>query len=86
MYTREQVMVRLTQHQVLRAEKPGKCLWPEEKLGIEEVSRRLLLEHVLWQESERNMVERMCPTETSHKPSQRADPEPYRWPAGLSES
>jgi hypothetical protein len=58
----------------LRMERMGECLWPEEKLGIEEVSRRLLLEHVLWQESKRNMVERMCPSETGYKPRRRADP------------
>jgi len=87
MYTREQVTVRLTQHQVLRVEKLGECLWPQEKLDPAEVARRLLLEHVLWQESEHNMVERVCPTETSHKSSQKADAKPYRWPvARFSES
>jgi hypothetical protein len=35
----------------------GECLWPTEKLDIGEISRRLLLEHLLWAESERNMVE-----------------------------
>lgn len=33
------------------------CLWPTEELGVSEVARRLLLEHVLWVESERGMVE-----------------------------
>ena len=53
----ERIMVRLTAAQALRCEKLGECLWPTEKLTVEEVSRRLLLEHLLWQESERDMVE-----------------------------
>jgi len=65
--------VKLTIHQALRTERLGQCLWPDEKLGIEEVSRRLLLEHLLWQESERNMVERTCPPETGFKPRRQAD-------------
>ena len=32
MCTREQVMVRLTQHQLLRVERLGTTLWPQEKL------------------------------------------------------
>jgi len=33
--------------QVLRCEKLATYLWPEEKLSVEEISRRLLLEHLL---------------------------------------
>jgi hypothetical protein len=47
-------MVRLTVAQARRTERLG--LWPE-KLGREEVSRRLLLEHLLWAESERNLIQ-----------------------------
>jgi hypothetical protein len=54
---RQQVMVRLKSAQALRVEKLGECLWPTEKLDIGEISRRLLLEHLLWAESERNMAE-----------------------------
>jgi len=76
-------MVRLTQHQLLRVERLGTTLWPQEKLDRGEVARRLLLEYLLWSEDQRNMVDRMCPTE-NHKPSQRADPESYRWPVTRS--
>jgi hypothetical protein len=51
---RHQVIVRLTMYQLLRMRE---CLWPTEKLTVEEVCRRLLLEHLLWPESERNPVE-----------------------------
>jgi hypothetical protein len=54
---RQQVVVRLTMHQALRMERMGECLWPTEKLTVAEISRRLLLEHLLWAESERNLVE-----------------------------
>jgi hypothetical protein len=50
-------MVRLTVAQALRCEKLGTYLWPEERLSVEEISRCLLLEHLLWAESERNLVE-----------------------------
>jgi hypothetical protein len=50
-------MVRLTQHQALRMQRLGQYLWSQEKLSVEEISRRLLLEHLLWQESERNLIE-----------------------------
>jgi hypothetical protein len=43
----------------LRCEKLATYLWPQEKLSVEEISRRLLLEHLLWQESERNLIERV---------------------------
>ena len=33
------------------------CLWPGEKLTVEEIGRRRLLEHLLLAESERGMVE-----------------------------
>ena len=55
--TRQQVMVRLKSAQALQVEKLGESLWPTEKLDIGEISRRLLLEHLLWAESERNMAE-----------------------------
>ena len=54
---RQQVMVHLTAAQALRCEKLGECLWPTEKLSVEEISRRLLLEYLLWAESEHNLVE-----------------------------
>jgi hypothetical protein len=50
-------VVRLTSAQALRCEKLATYLWPQEKLGVEEISRRLLLEHMLWVEPERNLVE-----------------------------
>ena len=68
----QRVEVKLTVNQALRTEWLGQCLWPDEKLDIAEVSRRLLLEHLLWQESARNMVERTCPPETSYKPRRSA--------------
>lgn len=52
----QRVEVKLTLHQALRTERLGQCLWPEEKLDIGEVSRRLLLEYLLWAESERKLV------------------------------
>jgi hypothetical protein len=54
---RQQVMVRLKSAQALRVEKLGEYLWPTENLDIGEIGRRLLLEHLLWAESERNMAE-----------------------------
>lgn len=54
---RQPVVVRLTSAQALRCEKLATYLWPQEKLGVEEISRRLLLEHMLWVEPERNLVE-----------------------------
>jgi hypothetical protein len=54
---RQPVTVRLTVAQALRCEKLATHLWPEEKLSVEEISRRLLLEHLLWQESERDLIE-----------------------------
>ena len=53
---RQQVVVRLTVAQSLRYEKLGECLWPGEKLSVDQISRRRL-EHLLWAESERGMVE-----------------------------
>ena len=55
--TRQQVMVRLKSAQALQVEKLGECLWPTEELDIGEISGRLLLEHLLWAESELNMAE-----------------------------
>ena len=54
---RQQVVVRLTEHQALRCGKLGECLWPTEKLTVEVISWRLLLEHLPWAESEQGMVE-----------------------------
>lgn len=54
---RRQVVVRLTSAQALCCEKLAECLWPAEKLSVEQISRRLLREHLLWVESERNMCE-----------------------------
>jgi hypothetical protein len=55
-------MVRLTVAQALRCEKLATYLWPQEKLSVEEISRRVLLGHLLWAESERNLVERVWVT------------------------
>jgi hypothetical protein len=54
---RQPITMRLTVAQALRCEKLASYLWPEEKLTVGEISRRLLLEHLLWQESERNLIE-----------------------------
>ena len=54
---RQRVMVCLTAAPASRCEKLGQCLWPTEKLGVDEVARHLLPEHLLWAESERGMVE-----------------------------
>lgn len=43
MMARRQVVVDLTVAQALRCEKLGECLWPAEKLSVEEISRRLAL-------------------------------------------
>jgi hypothetical protein len=53
---RQRVVVKLTMHQVLRCEKLATYLWPQERLDVGEIIR-LLLEHLLWQESERNLIE-----------------------------
>lgn len=53
---RQRVVVRLTTAQALRCEKLATYLWPQEKLSVEEISRRLLLEHLLSAESERNLI------------------------------
>jgi hypothetical protein len=55
---RQCVTVRLSVAQVLRLERLGESLWPGEQLELGEVIRRLVLEHMLWAESERGMVER----------------------------
>jgi hypothetical protein len=54
---RQVIAVRLTPAQALRVERLAGCLWPNEKLNVEEISRLLLPEHLLWAESERNLVE-----------------------------
>ena len=82
--TRQPLVIRLTVHQTLRMERMGQTLWPGEKLSAAEVARRLALTQLLWSEDERGMVERFVPTETSHKPSKRADPEPHRFPTSAS--
>jgi hypothetical protein len=53
------VIIRLTVAQALRCEKLASYLWPQEKLNVEEISRRLLLEHLLWAESEHNLTEQV---------------------------
>jgi hypothetical protein len=54
---RQPITVRLTVAQALRCEKLATYLWTQEKLDVGEIIRRLLLEHLLWQESERNLIE-----------------------------
>ena len=64
---RQQVMVHVTAAQALRCEKLGEHLWRTEKLSVEEISRRLLLEHLLWAESERNIFE-TCASRRARSP------------------
>ena len=47
------VMVDLTPAQRQRFEKLAQHPWPTERLSVDEISRRLLLEHLLWAEGER---------------------------------
>ena len=54
--TRQPVTVRLTVAQRLRMEEMGATLWPTEKLSAGEVTRRLALLQLLWEESERGWV------------------------------
>ncbi len=56
MQKREEVVLRLTRHQVYRLEQLEWRLWPEEEVSLGEVGRRLLLEYLLWVESERGQV------------------------------
>ena len=64
-------MVRLTPAQALRCEKLATNLWPEERLSVGEISPRLLLEHLLWAESQRNLVERVWVSPQAVKARQR---------------
>ena len=52
-----QVAITLTNQWAARTATPGARLGPTEKLRVEEIGRRLFLEHVLWAESERGTVE-----------------------------
>jgi hypothetical protein len=54
--------------QCLRCEQLGEKLWPQETLDVAEISRRLLLEHLLWQESERKLIDsvRLYPQGHTH--------------------
>ena len=49
-----ELTVRSVHHFLLRSEKVASYLWPEEKLTVGEISRRLIAgafrEHLLWQE------------------------------------
>ena len=56
---RRQVVVKLTAYQALRTERLAESLWPEERLTISEISRRLLLEHLLFLEDQHRLVERL---------------------------
>ena len=47
------VMVDLTPAQRQRCEKLAQHPWPTERLSVDEISQRLLLEHLLWAEGER---------------------------------
>jgi hypothetical protein len=40
------ITLRLTSHQAERCAKLATYLWPEERLDVSEISRRLLLEHL----------------------------------------
>ena len=57
---RARIEVKLTHAQVLRAVELGAVLWPTEKLDISEISRRLLLEHMLFTEDANGMVPRVA--------------------------
>ena len=47
---KEEVTLRPTLHQAYRVRRLERKLWTEKDLGIGEISRRLLLEHLLWPE------------------------------------
>jgi hypothetical protein len=53
------VAITLTNQWAARTEKLRARLSPDEKLTIAEIGRRLLLEHVLWEESKSGFVEEM---------------------------
>jgi hypothetical protein len=72
MFQRQQVVIRLTMAQCLRCEQLGTCLWPAEKLDVAEISRRLLLEHLLWQESERRLIDSVRLYPQGHSQSRRS--------------
>jgi hypothetical protein len=59
MFSKKEVAVRLTSHQLYRLERLGERLWESEALSPEETARRLLLEHLLFIESEQGLVERV---------------------------
>lgn len=65
---RRPIVVDLMAAQRLGCEKLGKCLWLLEELSVAEISRRLLLEHPLWAESERGMVEVGAGVDLEHCP------------------
>ena len=49
---KKEAVVRLTSPQAYRVRRMGERLWTEEDLSLGEISRRLLLEHLLWAKSE----------------------------------
>lgn len=55
---KQEVVLRLTRHQVYRLEQLGWQLWPGEEVSLGEVGRRLLLEYLLWMESEGGQVQK----------------------------
>jgi hypothetical protein len=58
-FKKKEVVLRLTSHQVYRLERLDERLWKEGELSLEEIGRRLLLEYLLWVESEQGLVERI---------------------------
>ena len=51
----EEVVVRVTANQAHRLRSLGWALWKEEHLELGEISRRLLLEHLLFVEAEEGL-------------------------------
>lgn len=56
MYGNEEVKLKLTLQQGQRMRRLGENIWREEHLEISEIARRLLLEYMLWAESERGLA------------------------------
>ena len=56
MISKRAVTICLTEGQAGRVQRLGEAIWKEEYLGLEEISKRLLLEYLLWAESERGLA------------------------------
>jgi len=71
MYTREQVMVKLTEHPVLRVEKLGGVPVARGELDRGRSRPASVVGILPWQESERNMVEQVRDFPVPHPPAPR---------------